>query len=81
VNRSIAQAIRKLGNLVSAKRADAEFEREVGTHLAFLEEEFLGQGLTPAEARRKARLACGGLELTRQSLRDGRSFLWLAQAG
>jgi predicted permease len=81
VNRSIAQVIRKLGNLVSAKRADAEFDREVGTHLAFLEEEFLHRGLTPAEARRKARLACGGLELTRQIHRDGRSFLWLAQAG
>ena len=81
MNRSIAQAIRKLGNLVSARRADAEFEREVATHLAFLEEQFLGQGLRPAEARRKARLACGGLELARQSHRDGRSFLWLAQAG
>ena len=81
MNRSIAQAIRKLGNLVSGKRADAEFEREVGTHLAFLEEEFLGQGLTAAEARRKARLACGHPELTRQIHRDGRSILWLTQAG
>jgi putative ABC transport system permease protein len=81
VNRYIAQAIAKLRNLVSARRADVEFEREVGTHLAFLEEEFLRQGLTPVEARRKARVACGNPELTRQIHRDGRSFLWLAQAG
>ena len=81
MNRYIAQAIAKLRNRVSARRADAEFEREVGAHLAFLEEEFLGQGLTPVEARRKARVACGIPELTRQVHRDGRSFLWLAQAG
>jgi putative ABC transport system permease protein len=80
VNRYLAQAIRKLRNLVSSRRADAEFEREIGTHIRFLEEEFLGQGMRPEEARRKARLSCGNLELARQSHRDGRAFLWLVQA-
>jgi predicted permease len=80
VNRYFAQAIAKLRNLVSSREADAEFEREIGTHLAFLEEEFLRQGLAPDEARREARLACGNLELTRQAHRDGRAFLWLVQA-
>jgi predicted permease len=80
VNRYIAQAIAKLRNLVSSREADAEFEREIGTHLAFLEEEFLRQGLKPDEARREARLACGNVELTKQAHRDGRAFLWLVQA-
>ena len=81
MNRYINQAIAKLRNLVTRREADAEFEREIRTHLAFLEEEFLRQGLAPAEARRAAQLACGNLELTRQSHRDGRAFLWLTQAG
>lgn len=80
MNRYIAQAITKLRNLVSSREADAEFEREIGTHLAFLEEEFLRQGLKPDEARREARLACGNVELTKQAHRDGRAFLWLVQA-
>jgi len=80
VNRYIAQALSKLRNLVTSREADANFEREIRTHVAFLEEEFLRQGLAPAEARTAARLACGNLELTRQSHRDGRSFLWLTQA-
>jgi putative ABC transport system permease protein len=80
VNRYVAQAIAKLRNLVSSRKADADFEREISTHLAFLEEEFLRQGLVPAEARREAQLACGNLELTRQKHRDGRAFLWLTQA-
>ena len=80
MNRYIAQALAKLRNLVASREADADFERELHTHLAFLEEEFLRQGLTPAEARRAAQIACGNLELTRQSHRDVRAFLWLTQA-
>ncbi|MFY9936790.1 MAG: ABC transporter permease [Silvibacterium sp.] len=80
MNRYIAQALAKLRNLVTSREADADFEREIRTHLAFLEDEFLRQGMAPAEARRAAQLACGNLELTRQSHRDGRAFLWLTQA-
>ncbi len=81
MNRYVAQAFAKLRNLVISREADADFEREVRTHLAFLEDEFLRQGLAPVEARRAAQLACGNLELTRQWHRDGRAFLWLTQAG
>jgi hypothetical protein len=65
---------------VTSREADADFEREIRTHLAFLEDEFLRQGMAPAEARGAAQLACGSLELMRQSHRDGRAFLWLTQA-
>ena len=80
MNRYITQAVAKLRNLVTSREADADFEREIRIHLAFLEDEFLRRGLAPAEARRAAQLECGNLELTRQSHRDGRAFLWLAQA-
>ena len=81
MNRYIAQAVAKLRNLVAARKADADFEREFGAHLAFLEEDFLRRGMAPAEARKAARIACGNLELTKQSHRDARAFLWLTQAG
>jgi putative ABC transport system permease protein len=81
VNRYIAQAVAKLRNLVTSREADADFEREIRTHLAFLEDEFLRRGLAPAEARRAAQLECGNLELARQSHRDERAFLWATQAG
>ncbi|HEV2276424.1 MAG TPA: ABC transporter permease [Acidobacteriaceae bacterium] len=80
MNRYIAQAVAKLRNLVAGRESDADFDREFGTHLAFLEDEFLRRGLAPAAARRAAKLECGSLELTRQSHRDGRAFLWLTQA-
>jgi putative ABC transport system permease protein len=80
VNRYVAQALAKLRNLVASREADADFEREIRAHLAFLEEEFLRKGLVSTDARRAAQLACGNLELARQSQRDGRAFLWLAQA-
>jgi len=67
-------------NLATRKATDADFEREIRSHLAFLEDEFLRRGLPPAEARRAAQIECGNLELTRQSHRDGRAFLWLTQA-
>src|SRR5271168_1406433 len=81
MNRQFARVLAKVRNLFAAKRADEDFEREIDAHLAFLEQEYLGQGHTPAEARRRARIACGGVEPTRQAHRDERSFLWLSQAG
>ena len=81
MNRYIAQAVAKLRNLMAGRKADADFERELVTHLAFLEEEFLRRGLSPADASKAAQLACGNLELTRQLHRDARAFLWLTQAG
>ena len=80
MNTYIARAFAKLRNLVSSRQADAEFEHEIRIHLEFLEEEFLRQGLPPAEAGRNAQLACGNLELTKQLHRNERSFLLLTQA-
>jgi putative ABC transport system permease protein len=81
MNRHLARILAKLRNLSAAKRADSDFDREIDAHLSFLEQEYLGQGHTPAEARHRARLACGGVETIRQAQRDERSFLWLSQAG
>jgi hypothetical protein len=81
MNRHLARYLAKLRNLFAAKKADDDFEREIQAHLKFLEREYLRQGLTSAEAHHRARIACGGIEHTRQAHRDERSFLWLSQAG
>ena len=81
MNRHLARCLAKLRNLCAAKKADDDFEREIRAHLNFLEREYLRQGLTSTEAQHRARIACGGIEKTRQAHRDERSFLWLSQAG
>jgi predicted permease len=61
-------------------RADAELTRELGAHLALLEDEFRRRGMTDEEARRQARLALGGIEQTKERQRNERSLLWLEDA-
>lgn len=81
MTRHLARILAKVRNLFAAKRADEDFEHEIDGYLAFLEQEYLGQGHALAEARRRARLACGGVEQSRQAHRDERSFPWLSHAG
>ena len=81
MNKHFARPLAKLWDLIAVKKANRDFEREIEAHLGFLEQDYLQQGLVPAEARRRARLALGGAEPIRQGQRDERSFLWLSQAG
>jgi predicted permease len=60
--------------LFANSRVEAELEREIGAHLALLEDEYLRQGMTPEQARRAARIACGGVEQAKQLHRDERGF-------
>jgi predicted permease len=55
-------------------KVEAELAREIGAHLALLEDEYLRQGMTPEDARRAARLAYGGVEQATQLHRDERAF-------
>ena len=61
-------------------RAEAELEREVASHLALIEEDFLRRGMSPPDARLAARRAYGGVDLAKELHRDARSFQWLEQA-
>src|SRR5262245_22148972 len=63
--------------LLDDSRVEAELEREIDAHLAFLEDEYLRQGMSPEDARRAARLAYGGVEQAKQRHRDERGFQWL----
>src|SRR5215813_9046225 len=60
--------------LFANSKAEAELAREIAAHLALLEDEYLRQGMTPERAERAARIACGGVEQTKQLHRDARGF-------
>ena len=63
--------------LFSAARQDAELLEDIQTQLALLEEDFRRRGLSDHEARLAARKAFGGVEQTRETVRDVRSFVWV----
>ena len=65
--------------LFASSKVEAELAREIGAHLAFLEDDYRRQGMTPEDARRAARLACGGVEQAKQLHRDERAFQELGQ--
>src|SRR5206468_3774450 len=65
--------------LFANSKVEAELAREIGAHLALLEDEYLRQGMIPEDARRAARLAYGGVEQATQLHRDERAFQGLGQ--
>ena len=70
----------RLVSLVRPHHHDAALAREVASHLTMLEEDYRRRGLSPAEARRQARLALGGEDQTQEWSRDARTFRWLDDA-
>src|SRR5258705_6307036 len=65
--------------LFTNSKVEAELAREIGAHLALLEDEYLRQGMTPEDARRAARISYGGVEQAKQLHRDERGFQGLTQ--
>lgn len=76
----LARATAKIQGLFRNSRVEEELAKEIATHLLYLEDEFLRQGLSPLEAHRQARLVCGGVEQVKQAHREERSFRWLSQS-
>src|SRR5207247_733285 len=70
----------RLVNVVRPGRSEHELGREVASHLALLEDDFLRRGLTRDDARLAARRAFGGVEQAKELHRDTRSFLWIDDA-
>src|SRR5437867_124222 len=65
--------------LFANSKAEAELAKEIGAHLALLEDEYLRQGMPPEDARRAARIAYGGVEQAKQLHRDERGFQGLGE--
>lgn len=56
---------------------DQDFMDELESHLAMAEEDKIRQGMTPAEARRQARVELGRVTQVREAVRDARGLPWL----
>ncbi len=59
------------------KIMEEELEKELRFHLDQHAADLMAQGLDPAEARRRARLALGGPEQVKEKCRDARRTRWL----
>src|SRR5687767_1581049 len=65
--------------LLFARRAvESRMDREFRLHIELETEQLMReQGLAPAEARRRALIAFGGVETHKEALREGRGLAWL----
>ena len=61
---------RKLKALWLRRRAEAELDDELASHLELQARKYMTGGATEAEARRRARLDFGGLESAREECRE-----------
>lgn len=69
----------RLRLLVGRRGAEARMEEEFRFHLEMETERRIRAGATPAEARRQALVAFGGVERYRESMRDGWGLRWLRE--
>jgi predicted permease len=69
----------KLRSFFGRERAEKEMVREIASHLALLEDEFLRRGMDLPRARLAAKRAYGGVEQAKELHRDARSLFWLEQ--
>ena len=67
----------RLVTVVRPNREEADFDREVASHLLLLEEECRRRGQSAEDARRSARLMLGGVAQARELRREAGSFAWL----
>jgi predicted permease len=65
--RSLNRLCGRLLNFSTSRRGDERLREEMETHLAMQTEENVRSGMSPAEARRQARLKFGGLESIREN--------------
>ncbi|MGH9640356.1 MAG: ABC transporter permease, partial [Bryobacteraceae bacterium] len=67
----------RIRGLFSSRHLDADFQQELASHLAMLEEENLRRGMSHDDARRQARLRLGAEAALRETHHDLRSLPWL----
>jgi putative ABC transport system permease protein len=67
----------RLRSLFRWAQADQELDDELRDHLERKTEEYVAQGMTPEEARRRARIDLGGIEQTKEKCRDERRVNWI----
>lgn len=67
----------RLRALFRKGKAEADLDDEIRLHIELETEKNVRAGMTPADARRAAMRAFGGIEVTREAHRDGRGSRWI----
>ncbi|MBA3884969.1 MAG: ABC transporter permease [Acidobacteria bacterium] len=67
----------RLRAVLGRRRADRDLHEELAWHLALQTEENMKRGMSEEEAGRRARIALGGLEQTKEATREGRPLATL----
>ncbi|PYR55922.1 MAG: hypothetical protein DMF85_18155 [Acidobacteria bacterium] len=76
----IRVAVSRIFGPLRGRRLDDEFDEEVRTHIELLVERNLRRGMPPAEARRAALVAFGGVAQLKEDRREGRGLPFLETA-
>jgi putative ABC transport system permease protein len=71
---TVRSILLRLSSLFRKERLDRELNAELASHLDLHTEENLRAGMNPEEARRAALLKLGGVEQTKESVRDRRGI-------
>ena len=75
--KSLRSFLHRIAALFTKPRANRDLDAEMQSHLALHIEDNLRAGMTPQQARREALLKLGGLEQTKESVRERRGLPWL----
>ena len=62
---------KRFRSLFRRRRQEADLDEELRSSLDMIADRFAAQGMSPAEARRAARLEFAGLEQVKENVRDG----------
>ncbi|HMF76245.1 MAG TPA: ABC transporter permease, partial [Bryobacteraceae bacterium] len=71
---SMGELLARIGSFFRKGQRDGDFEAELASHLDLAVEENIKQGMSPEEARRKALVRFGGMELAKEEHRDARGL-------
>src|SRR5277367_1364922 len=64
----------RMGGMLHKERMDRELSEELASHVEMHVADNLRAGMTPQEARRDALMRLGGVEQTKESIRDRRGL-------
>jgi predicted permease len=78
---TLRRALARLAGLFTGHREDDDLREELEAHLEMETAEYVRRGMQPAEARRRARLASGGLAVAADAIRDQRGLPWIESIG
>ena len=67
----------RLGNILNKRSAERDLTTELESHLQLHIDDNLRTGMSPDEARRQAVIKLGGLDQTKEAVRDRRGLPWL----